>query len=151
MASINQQNTRHANRCRIVIDGTVLAEGTSIQVTENANPQPVAVVGSEYAQEHVYTLYNANATIAALHWRRQNLRRLSAAGDEMVTIHEFDVQALDEVDNRVLWVIRRCTFASRGSTISANQPIQRNVQIVGIRIDDGAGSGGRNAPRDTRV
>ena len=34
MAAINEQITRHANRCRLVLDGETIAEGLNLSVQD---------------------------------------------------------------------------------------------------------------------
>jgi hypothetical protein len=146
MSSIRQQNTRTANTCRFIFDGEVVAEGTSIQATENSNAQPVQTLNTPYAQEHVHSTYGVQGSIASLHWKKRGLEKLGAGQGELVQIPEFDIQGIDESDNKILFVCRRVTITSRGFSISANQPVQRNLSFNAIRLDDGrpssAGAGG---------
>jgi hypothetical protein len=143
MAAINDQNTRHANRCRLVLDGETIAEGLNLSVQEQGGTQGIYTVGSEYAREHVHNQYSVNVQISALWWKDNYLNRLSVGGGELVNLPTVDVEAYDESDGSTLWVVRTCTFVSRSVTVNVNQPLQRNVQLMGIRVDDlGGGSGG---------
>ena len=143
MAAINEQITRHANRCRLVLDGETIAEGLNMTVQESGGTQGIYTVGSEYPHEHVHNQYSVQVTIGALWWKENGLARLSAGGGELVQLPPVDIEAYDESDGATLWVVRTCTFATRGVTVSANQPLQRNVQLMGIRVDDlGDGGGG---------
>ena len=143
MAAINEQITRHANRRRLVLDGETIAEGLNMTVQESGGTQGVYTVGSEYPHEHVHNQYSVQVTIGALWWKENGLARLSVGGGELVQLPPVDIEAYDESDGATLWVVRTCTFASRGVTVSANQPLQRNVQLMGIRVDDlGDGGGG---------
>lgn len=142
MAAINEQITRHANRCRVVLDGETLAEGLNVSVQEAGGTQGIYTIGSEYAHEHVHNQYSVQVQIGALYWKENGLARLSVGGGELVQLPPVDIEAYDESDGATLWVVRTCTFASRAVSINANQPIQRNVQLMGIRVDDLGGGGG---------
>lgn len=142
MAAINEQITRHANRCRLILDGETIAEGLNMTVQESGGTQGIYTVGSEYPHEHVHNQYSVQVTIGALWWKENGLARLSVGGEELVQLPPVDIEAYDESDGATLWVVRTCTFASRGVTVSANQPLQRNVQLMGIRVDDLGGGGG---------
>lgn len=142
MAAINEQITRHANRCRLVLDGETIAEGLNMSVQESGGTQGIYTVGSEYPHEHVHNQYSVQVTIGALWWKENGLARLSVGGGELVQLPPVDIEAYDESDGATLWVVRTCTFASRGVTVSANQPLQRNVQLMGVRVDDLGGGGG---------
>jgi len=141
MAAINEQITRHANRCRLILDGETIAEGLNMTVQESGGTQGIYTVGSEYPHEHVHNQYSVQVTIGALWWKENGLARLSVGGGELVQLPPVDIEAYDESDGATLWVVRTCTFASRGVTVSANQPLQRNVQLMGIRVDDLGGGG----------
>jgi hypothetical protein len=136
MAAINEQITRHANRCRLVLDGETIAEGLNLSVQEQGGTQGIYTVGSEYPHEHVHNQYSVNVQIGALWWKENNLSRLSPGGGELVQLPPVDVEAYDESDGATLWVVRTCTFASRSVTVNANQPLQRNVQLMGVWVDD---------------
>jgi hypothetical protein len=142
MAAINEQNTRHANRCRLVLDGETIAEGLNLSVQEQGGTQGIYTVGSEYAHEHVHNQYSVNVQIGALWWKERGLSKLSVGGGELVQLPPVDVEAYDESDGTTLWVVRTCTFVSRSVAVNANQPLQRNVQLMGIRVDDLGGRGG---------
>lgn len=139
MASIRDQNTRHANRCRIIVNGVVLAEGLNVTANEDGGTQGVYVINDAKAQEHVHTQYRVTLTIGKLVWRRRNLRLLNI-GHDLLGLGTFDVQAMDEIDREVLWVARTCTISGRNQSINANQPINSNVQIQAVEIRDGAGA-----------
>lgn len=145
MAAINEQNTRHANRCRVVLDGETIAEGLNVSVQEQGGTQGIYTIGSEYPHEHVHNQYSVQVTIAAMWWKQNGLSRLSAGGGELVQLPPVDIEAYDESTGDTLWVVRTCTFADRGVSINANQPLQRNVRLMGIRMDDAVGFGGGGA------
>jgi hypothetical protein len=142
MAAINEQITRHANRCRLVLDGETIAEGLNLAVQEQGGTQGIYTVGSEYPHEHVHNQYSVNVQIGALWWKENGLSKLSVGGGELVQLPPVDVEAYDESDGATLWVVRTCTLVSRSVTVNANQPLQRNVQLMGIWVDDLGGSGG---------
>jgi len=90
----------------------------------------------------VHNQYSVTVQIGALWWKEKNLSKLSPGGGELVQLPPVDVEAYDESDGATLWVVRTCTFVSRSVTVNANQPLQRNVQLMGIRVDDLGGGGG---------
>lgn len=145
MAAINEQVTRHANRCRVILDGETIAEGLNVSVQESGGTQGVYTIGSEYPREHIHNQYSVQVSISALWWKEGFLARLSVGGGELVQLPTVDVEAYDESDGAALWVVRTCTFANRAVNINASQPIQRNVQLMGIRVDDLGGGGGGGA------
>lgn len=147
MSSIAQQRTRHANRCRVVVNGVILAEGTNVTANESSNPQGVYVINDVEAQEHVHSQLNARVTIGKLVWRGSALRQLKVGAD-LTGLPTFDVQCMDDIDGEVLFVARTCTVADRGMTVSANQPINTNISLAAIRLEDGSVGVGRatNAP-----
>lgn len=143
MAAQNQQNTRHANLARIVVDGVVLAEAQNVSVQESGGTAPVRTIGSAYPHEHIHNAYDANVSIGSLAWYTTRLRKMFPGSGELIQLPTFDIEALDEQDNSVLWVAQSVTLASRSQSISANQPIQNNVSGMAIRVvdKDGAPSG----------
>ncbi|WP_287417643.1 hypothetical protein [Oceanithermus sp.] len=142
MSQISNQNTRHANRCRIVMGGKVMAEGTSLQVSEAGGTSGVYTIGSEYPHEHIHNQYQAQGTISALYWKERALEDLSLGKGELVELPTFDIEAYDESDGSVLFVLRGCTLSNRSLGVNANQPISRNVQFMALRVDDSGAAAG---------
>jgi len=145
VSQISTQNTRHANRCRIIIDGKIMAEGTSLQVSEAGGTSGVYTIGSEYPHEHIHNQYQAQGSISALYWKEGAIDDLSLGDGELVEIPTFDIEAYDESDGAVLFVLRGCTLSNRSLGINANQPVSRNVQFMALRVDD-RGAGGAATP-----
>lgn len=141
MASIRGQKTRHANRCRIVVGGETLAEGTNVTANESGGTQGVYTVGQHHAHEHVHGQHQARVSIGKLVWKGSALRRLNI-GNDLSKLDPVDIQAFDEVDGDVLFVARDCTLADRSMTISSNQPINSNVSFQAIRLEDNAAASG---------
>lgn len=147
MAALNEQNTRHANLCRLIMDGVELAEGQNVSVQEGANAQPLHVIGTVYPIEHVHSQYSANLQIGVLAFYQTRLNRLHTGRSELVQLKPFDIEALDQRDGSVIWVARYCTIANRNMTINQNQPIVYNLTVLALRIEDGNGvSPGRSNP-----
>lgn len=141
MATVNGQNTFHANRARVVVAGQVVAEAINVSANESGGASPIRVVGQVEAVEHVHNAYDATVQMSKWVWREGAAARFNV-GNGLVQIPEFDLEAYDTVTNRVLFIARRCTIGNRGMQVSANQPIQQNVSIMAIRIE--AGTGNRN-------
>lgn len=139
MATIPGQNTFHANRARVLAGGQVIGEAINVSANETGGTAPVRVVGRVEAVEHIHNAYDATLQVGKLVWRQGRLARFNI-GNGLVQIPEFDVEAYDDVTNEALFIARRCTMATRGMTISANQPIQSNVTINAIRLERGAGN-----------
>lgn len=136
MAAIKDQKTLHANRCRVIIDGFTLAEGQNVQVQESGGTNAVRVIGSEYAQEHVHNAYDVSVTVGALRFKVSTMAKLNLGNGPLVDLPEFEVKIYDDLTKKLMLVVRRCTFASRSLSVSASQPMQRNVQIMGITAKD---------------
>lgn len=139
MATIPGQNTFHANRARVIVDGTVIGEAINVSANESGGTAPVRVVGRVEAVEHIHNAYDATLQVGKLVWRQGRLAKFNI-GNGLVQIPEFDIEAYDDVTNEALFIARRCTIATRGMTISANQPIQSNVTINAIRLERGSGN-----------
>lgn len=148
MAALDTQNTRHANRCRVVVNGETLAEGQDVTVQEAGGTQGIYTIGDVYPKEHVHNQYSVQVTIGTLYWKENALELFSPndKGGELVQLDTFDVEAYDESDGSTLFVVRDCTLANRSLSIRANQPVARNVSILGIRVDAGGGGGGGSTP-----
>lgn len=139
MATLNGQNTFHANRARVVVGGEVVAEAINISVNESGGTSPIRVIGNIEAVEHVHNAYDAQVQMSKWVWRENAAARF-AVGNGLAQIPEFDLEAYDAVTNRVLFIARRCTQSNRGTSISANQPIQQNVSVMAIRVERGSGN-----------
>jgi hypothetical protein len=139
MATIPGQNTFHANRARVIIGGIVAGEAINVSANESGGTAPVRVIGRVEAVEHVHNAYDATIQVGKLVWRTGRLAKFNV-GNGLVQIPPFDIEAYDEITNEVLFIARTCTIATRGMTISANQPIQSNVTINAIRLEKGVGN-----------
>jgi len=148
MAALDTQNTRHANRCRVVVNGETLAEGQDVTVQEAGGTQGIYTIGDVYPKEHVHNQYSVQVTIGTLYWKENALELFSPneRGGELVQLPTFDIEAYDESDGSTLFVVRDCTLTNRSISIRANQPVVRNVSILGIRVDAGAGGIGGGTP-----
>jgi hypothetical protein len=139
VATLREQNTYHANRARVLVDGVRVGEAVNVNVNESGGTAPVRVVGQVEAVEHIHNAYDTQVQVGKLMWRTGRLSKFDL-GNGLLAIPPFDIEGYDEVTNEVLFVARDCTIATRGLSISANQPIQSNVSLMAIRVEKGGGA-----------
>lgn len=140
MSSLNGSKTRTANRCRITLGGSVLAEGTSISVSENTNPRPMYTIGSIEKTEDVHTQLGVNWNISHLIWK-DNANEILTLGNGLQNLETFDIEGLDESDNTTLFVVRTATAGNRDLRVQANQPLEGGLTGTAVRVEDGNGGG----------
>lgn len=132
MSTLKDQNTRHANRCRITANGVLLAEGTSVNVQEDGGLAPVRVIGSPLAQEHVYNAYSVSVSVARMVWREGSIEQFGLRKN-LLNIPPFTLEGYEGDD--LLFSVFECSLGNRNMSVPANSAIQANVSMQGIVLD----------------
>lgn len=133
--------TRHANTAQVTIDGNIIAELMGLTLRESGGTDGTYTVGDAKPKEHIHNRWTASGTIQRLVWRESAFSHWNIGGKGLLHLPTFQITALDEVDGKVMYIIRGCTLSDRDQNIQANQRIMSNLSYLAMDIVEGDKTG----------
>jgi len=141
----NGVDSRHANTCIIKVEGQIVAEGTSLSISEDPGTDGTYTVGTLFAHEHVHNRYTANGNIARVVFKKGALLKYGLGQTSIVRLPVFTVEAVDEIDGKTLFTATKCTLSGRDLSINANSRLAANLRFLSIEILDDKGKSAETA------
>ncbi|ABW35080.1 Phage related protein (plasmid) [Deinococcus geothermalis DSM 11300] len=133
--------TRHANTAQVTIDGEVVAEIAGLTVRESGGTDGSYTVGDARPKEHLHNRWTCTGSINRFVWRESALNKWNIGGTSLLNLPTFEITAVDEVDNAVLFTVTGCTLSDRSMNVQANQRIMQDVSFLAMDIVEGEATG----------
>lgn len=134
--SYEAAKTRHANTAKVKVGNVIIGELAGLQFRESGGTDGSYTVGTAKPFEHLHNRWTGSGSISRFVWRESAFERFNVGRVGLLDLPPIDIEAMDEIDNAVLFTLIGCTMSDRSMNIQANQRIMSDLSFLALDVQE---------------